>query len=79
MSKEYPQEVLDAAKRVAEIFAQGCDRCTSSDLTMLDNAGLMEQGVCDDDFGQDTVEVGETIWTFNDAGTALVKSLGIDL
>ncbi len=76
---DHPPEVIEAAKRVATIFSQGCDRCDGSDLTLLENSGLMDQGICDDDFGQDTVEVGDTIWTFNDAGLALVKSLGITL
>lgn len=74
----YPAEVVEAARRVGTTFSEGCDRCAGSDLTLLEDAGLMEQGICDDDFGQDTVEVGDTIWTFNDAGLALCKSLGIN-
>jgi hypothetical protein len=72
-------EVTTAAIRVAQIFAAGCDRCDARDLTLLEGAGLMDQGVCDDAFGQDTLEVGETMWTFNDAGKAFLKSLCIEL
>lgn len=73
------QEVIEAAIRVAQIFATGCDRCDGADLTMLEKAGLMDQGICDDTFGQDTLEVGDPMWTFNDKGKALLKSLCIDL
>ena len=72
-------DVIEAARRVGQIFSQGCDRCDAGDLEALEAAGLMDQGVCNDTFGQDTMEIGETMWTFNKAGVALVKSLGINL
>lgn len=73
------KEVTDAAIRVAQIFAADCDRCDGADLELLEKAGLMDQGVCDDDFGQDTLEVGDAMWTFNDAGKAFLKSLCIEI
>lgn len=72
---KHTADVLAAAERVGRIFDQGCDRCDSSDLELLESAGLMEQGVCADTFGQDTLEVGETMWSFNAKGSALVKKL----
>lgn len=75
MSKEYSAEVIAAAFRVAKIFDAGCDRCDADDLTVLEKAGLMTQGVCEDDFGQDTLEVGEPMWTFNTEGKALSDAL----
>jgi len=73
------QEVIEAVRRVATIFSQGCDRCDGRDLKLLESAGLMKRGICRDTFGHDTLEIGEPMWTLNDKGTALAKSLGIDL
>ncbi len=75
----YRKAVREAAKRVGEIFADGCDRCDAHDLDLLEKSGLMDQGICQDNFGQDTLEVGETMWTFNKKGLALVRRLGIPL
>lgn len=69
------RDVNAAAERVGRIFDQGCDRCDSADLELLEKAGLMDVGVCSDTFGQDTLEIGETMWTFNAKGKALVKKL----
>lgn len=74
---EYSPVVIEAAKRVASVFENGCDRCDGTDLALLEEAGLMDQTVCDDTFGQDTLEVGETMWVFNDDGKAFLKSLGV--
>ena len=71
----YSEEVCAAALRVARIFDQGCDRCDGDDLTLLEKAGLMEVGVCHDTFGQDSLEVGDAMWTFNAEGNALAKAL----
>lgn len=73
----YKKSVEEAAARVGRIFADGCDRCCGLDLARLEEAGLMEQDICTDNFGQDTLEVGETMWSFNAKGKALVKRLGI--
>lgn len=70
--------IIQAARRVGLLFAGGYDRCDGDDLTLLESAGLMRSGVCDDNFGQDTLEVGETMWTFTAAGNALLKSLDIE-
>lgn len=78
-TQSLPVDVLDAAKRVAEIFASGCDRCDGRDLELLERAGLMVQSECSDTFGHDTLEVGEPMWSFNAKGTALAKSLGVEL
>ena len=58
-----------------EIFRDGCDRCDAKDLELLENAGLMDCGVYSDTFGMDSLEIGETMWTFNNAGKALVASI----
>jgi hypothetical protein len=71
----YPLEVLQATERVARIFADGCDRCDREDLDLLESAGLMDRGVCSDTFGQDSLEIGEDMWTFNADGNALADVL----
>jgi len=38
-------------------------------------AALMESTECEDAFGQDSLEVGETMWVFNEKGKALVASI----
>ena len=35
----------------------------------------MDCGVYSDTFGMDSLEIGETMWTFNNAGKALVASI----
>lgn len=75
MPKEYDAKIREAALRVARIFDNGCDRCDPDDLELLEKAGLMEVGICRDTFGQDSLEVGEPMWTFNEEGHALSKSL----
>lgn len=72
---EYPPEVLQACERVARIFAEGCDRCDYDDLALLESAGLMDHGVCTDEFGQDSLEIGEDMWTFNAKGNVLADKL----
>ncbi len=71
------QEVVDAAKRVASIFASGCDRCDGDDLALLEQAGLMSCEICRDNFGQDTLEVGEPMWSFNTNGEALLRKISM--
>lgn len=73
--KTYSLEVIEAASRVSKIFADGCDRCDRADLDKLESAGLMTVGVCTDTFGQDSLEEGETMWTFNVDGDALVAAI----
>ena len=68
----YSPEVIETAKRVGQDFADGYDRGDAIDFELLENAGLMDIGVCSDTFGQDTLEIGETMWTFNAAGNALL-------
>lgn len=75
MPKEYSPEVIAAALRVARIFGEGCDRCNAEDLELLEKAGLMEQSICRDTFGQDTLEIGEPMWSFNAEGETLTKTL----
>lgn len=72
---QYKKAVKDATVRVARIFADGCDRCDGNDLALLEEAGLMDQETCTDTFGQDTMQLGETMWVFNARGHALVKRL----
>lgn len=73
--KTYSLEIIEAASRVSRIFADGCDRCDLDDLDKLEAAGLMEVGVCTDTFGQDSLEEGETMWSFNTDGDALVAAI----
>ena len=73
--KTYSLETIEAASRVARIFADGCDRCDRDDLDTLESAGLMTVGVCTDTFGQDSLEEGETMWSFNADGNALVAAI----
>jgi hypothetical protein len=75
MPKEYSQQVRSAAARVAHIFDTGCDRCDADDLALLEQAGLMDVGICQDTFGQDSLEIGDAMWTFNAEGRALVDAL----
>ena len=72
---KYSNLIIEAAKRVHKIFDEGCDRCDFADLEMLEAAGLMDRTICRDTFGQDTLELGEPMWTFNARGkTLLAKS-----
>jgi hypothetical protein len=71
----YDPEVIEAAARVGATFADGCDRCEMDDLIKLEDAGLMDRKTCEDDFGQDSLEVGETMWVFNATGSALVDAI----
>jgi len=75
MPKEYRPEIIAAALRVARIFDTGCDRCDADDLELLERSGLMETSICRDTFGQDSLEIGETMWTFNAEGKAITKVL----
>lgn len=73
---EHPLDVLQAAERVARIFAEGCDRCDYDDLALLESAGLMARGVVSEHTQvMDSLEVGEDMWTFNDEGNALADVL----
>lgn len=69
------EQIKAAACRVYSIFENGCDRCDLSDLDTLTDAGLMYVTVCEDTFGQDTLDVGDDMWLFNDLGTAFAKGL----
>ena len=71
----YPLGVIKAAVRIKEILDGGCDRGERDDFELLERYGLMDRGVCSDTFGQDTLEIGETMWTFNAAGEALCAAL----
>ncbi|MAK86531.1 MAG: hypothetical protein CMK96_06235 [Pseudomonas sp.] len=73
--KTYSLDVIEAASRVAQIFADGCDRCDRDDLEKLETAGLMNVGVCSDSFCQDSLEEGETMWVFNADGEALIAAM----
>lgn len=75
MTKDYSAEVTGAVLRVARIFDAGCDRCDADDLALLEEAGLMDRGVCRDTFGHDTLQVGEAMWSFNAEGQAIVDKL----
>lgn len=71
----YMLETIERTSRVAAVFAEGRDRVDRNDLEYLEEAGLMDRGVCDDEFGHDSLQKGEDMWTFNEAGTALVKAI----
>ncbi len=71
----YSLDVIQAAGRVGRLFADGIDRGDLEDLTLLEDNGLMTRGECTDTLGQDSLEVGETMWTFNADGEALVASI----
>jgi hypothetical protein len=71
----YSLEVIQAAGRVGRIFASGCDRCDRNDLEILENAGLMIVSKCSGLEGLDSLKKGESMWTFNEAGSALVASI----
>ena len=72
---DYPQSVIEAARRIGRIFADGCDRGDYEDFELLEEAGLMDRGICCDTFGQDSLEIGEVMWTFNETGSKLVDEL----
>lgn len=78
LPKEYSPEVTAAALRVAVIFDSGCDRCDADDLEVLEKAGLMETSICRDTFGQDSLEAGDTMWSFNAEGEALIATLPVN-
>jgi hypothetical protein len=71
----YPLAVIVAASRIKRIFDGGCDRGDRDDFELLERHGLMDRGICSDTFGQDTLEIGEAMWTFNAAGDALLAAL----
>lgn len=71
---EYSIDVIRAATRVGRIFASGCDRCDFDDLELLESAGLMTTSICRKATG-DSLEKGDTMWTFNEAGQALVAAV----
>lgn len=70
----YSIDVIQAAGRVGRIFDEGFDRCDLDDLELLEKNKLMTRSRAKSDC-LDTIEKGETIWTFNEAGEALVDSI----
>ncbi|WP_341204817.1 hypothetical protein [uncultured Sulfitobacter sp.] len=73
--KTYTTPVIAAAQRIARQQMEGLDRHEHRDLDTLEAAGLMDKGICEDAEMQDTLEVGETMWTFNADGDALIAAL----
>tara|TARA_R110002020_G_scaffold334383_1_gene549682 strand:- start:232 stop:471 length:240 start_codon:yes stop_codon:yes gene_type:complete len=73
--KAYTTPVIAAAQRVARQQMEGLDRHNFNDLDTLEAAGLMDKGICEDADMQDSLEVGETMWTFNPDGDALIAAL----
>ena len=69
----YSLDVIAAAKRVSDIFADGCDRCDFADLDLLHYEGLMTIGRVE--HASDTLQEGDKAYFFNQAGEALVNSL----
>jgi hypothetical protein len=69
----YSLEVITAAKRVSDTFANGCDRCDLDDLDLLEANGLMTQGIVEEP--SDTLEEGDTAWFFNTVGAQLVGAI----
>ncbi len=73
--KAYTIPVIAAAQRVSIQQMEGLDRHEHRDLDTLEAAGLMDKGICEDADMQDSLEVGETMWTFNADGDALIAAL----
>ena len=69
----YSLDVIAAAKRVSDTFADGRDRCELADLDLLHYEGLMTIGRVD--HASDTLQEGDEAYFFNEAGEALVTSL----
>ncbi len=65
----------EALLRVREILNDGCDRCSWDDLEMLEKAGFMDVGIYDGSSFQDSLEIGEPIYTFTAAGVAKIDAL----
>jgi hypothetical protein len=77
MKRDYGVEVIEAARRVATIFDQGCDRCSLDDLELLKENKLMTSRRCTKADAEmlDSMEPGETLYEFNDDGEALCRDL----
>lgn len=71
----YSLAAIAATVRVSCQQSEGIDRHCGNDLEILETAGLMDCGICTDNSSQDSLEVGETMWSFNAAGKALIAAL----
>ncbi len=72
---EYSTKIMDAAAHVNRTLTEGMDRSNREDLELLEEAGLMDREICEDDSHQDSVEAGELIWYFTQAGEELIETL----
>jgi len=71
----YSPEIKALAQRVNAHFLAGYDRWDGDDLRRLADAGLMTEDVCNDPECYDSLEAGETMWVFTQAGKNLLEAM----
>lgn len=74
LAGKYSVEVIQTALRVWDALDE-CDRTDAKDMMLLEQHDLMYGGIVEagDDF--EDLEIGEPVWHFTDAGTALVSAI----
>ena len=71
--RKYSPEIKDLTQRIYAHFQAGYDRWDADDMRCLASMGLMVETTCQDPFEYDSLEEGETMWVFTQAGKNLAE------